>query len=80
MAHNHPDWLLGQDSLLNLGEVEVRNWLTDHVDRVLREQGISLYRQDFNMDPLSFWRKQRSPRPARDDREPAHSELPGLLG
>ncbi len=56
IADNHPDWLLGK-TLLNLGRDDTRSWLTDHVDRVLREQGISLYRQDFNMDPLSFWRK-----------------------
>lgn len=60
LAQNHPDWLLGK-TLLNLGRVEVRNWLTDHVDRVLREQDISLYRQDFNMDPLSFWRNNDPP-------------------
>jgi alpha-galactosidase len=44
-------------TLLDLGRPEARRWLTDHVDGVLREQGISLYRQDFNMDPLAFWRK-----------------------
>lgn len=60
LAQNHPDWLLG-GTLLNLGRAEVRNWLTDHVDRVLREQDIRLYRQDFNMDPLSFWRNNDPP-------------------
>jgi len=42
--------------LLNLGHPAARQWLTDHVDRLLTEQGIDLYRQDFNMDPLAFWR------------------------
>jgi alpha-galactosidase len=42
--------------LLNLGNPQARQWLTDHVDRLLTEQGIDLYRQDFNMDPLAFWR------------------------
>jgi alpha-galactosidase len=60
IADNHPEWLLG-GTLLNLGLAEARNWLADHVDRVLRDQGISLYRQDFNMDPLSYWRKNDSP-------------------
>ncbi len=41
--------------LLNLGNPEAWNWLTNHVDRILGEQGIDLYRQDFNMDPLYFW-------------------------
>ncbi|MCU0962454.1 MAG: alpha-galactosidase [Pirellulaceae bacterium] len=42
--------------LLNLGHDAARQWLTDHVDRLLTEQGIDLYRQDFNIDPLPFWR------------------------
>ncbi len=45
----------GPGSLLNLGNPEARNWLINHVDRTLTEQGIDLYRQDFNMDPLPFW-------------------------
>jgi alpha-galactosidase len=60
LAQNHPDWLLGR-TLLDLSRTDARDWLTDHVDGVLREQGISLYRQDFNMDPLSFWRKHDAP-------------------
>jgi alpha-galactosidase len=56
---NHPEWLLGRDGdtkLLNLGNAEARRWLTDHIDHLLTEQGIDLYRQDFNIDPLGFWR------------------------
>lgn len=60
LATNHPEWLL-DGKLLNLGNPEARKWLTDHVDRTLREQGIDLYRQDFNMDPLGHWRKNDSP-------------------
>lgn len=57
LAENHPDWILGgrEGGLLNLGNPEARAWLTDHVDRLLTEQGIDLYRQDFNLDPLNFW-------------------------
>jgi alpha-galactosidase len=56
---NNPAWLLGRDGqqkLLNLGHPEARTWLTDHVDRLLNEQGIDLYRQDYNIDPLAYWR------------------------
>jgi alpha-galactosidase len=56
---NHPEWLLGaagDTRLLNLGNPEARQWLTDHVDQFITEQGIDLYRQDFNMDPLGYWR------------------------
>jgi alpha-galactosidase len=47
--------------LLNLGNDAAREWLTDHVDKLLTEQGIDLYRQDFNMDPLPFWRAADAP-------------------
>jgi len=60
LAQNHPAWLLG-GTLLNLGNPEARQWVTDHVDRLLREEGIDLYRQDFNMDPLDLWRKNDTP-------------------
>jgi alpha-galactosidase len=63
LYENHPEWLLGQEGgqkLLNLGNREAREWLTGHVDKLLTEQGIDLYRQDFNMDPLDYWRASDS--------------------
>jgi len=56
----HPEWLL-RGQLLNLGNPEARKWLTEHVDKFLTEQGIDLYRQDFNMDPLGCWRGNDAP-------------------
>jgi alpha-galactosidase len=47
--------------LFNLGNPAARQWLTDHVDRMLTEEGIDLYRQDFNMDPLAYWRAADAP-------------------
>ena len=66
LTANHPEWILGgkNGGLLNLGNTAARQWLTDHVDKLLTEQGIDLYRQDFNMDPLSFWQKNDA-----DDRQ-----------
>jgi alpha-galactosidase len=55
LHEKHPAWLL-QGTLLNLGNPQARAWLTDHIDTLLTEQGIDLYRQDYNIDPLSFWR------------------------
>ncbi len=58
---NHPDWLLpttpkpGETCLLNLGHSEAREWLIDHYDKMIKESGIELYRQDFNMAPLPCW-------------------------
>ena len=63
LTKNHPEWVLGgaKGGLLNIGNDAVRKWLTEHVDRLLNEQGIDLYRQDFNMDPLGFWRGADAP-------------------
>lgn len=59
LSENHPEWILGGKSggLLDLGNPEARKWLTEHVDRLITEQGIDLYRQDFNMDPLALWQQ-----------------------
>lgn len=59
LSRNHPEWRLG--SLLNLGHPDARRWLVDHVDGQLKSQGIHLYRQDFNMDPLGAWRGNDAP-------------------
>ena len=63
LAEERSDWVLGgrDGGLLNLGEPEVREWLTEHVDKLLREEGIDLYRQDFNIDPLAFWQGNDAP-------------------
>lgn len=46
-----------EDALLNLGDPECRKWLTDHVDGIIKEGHISIYRQDFNFEPLDYWRQ-----------------------
>ena len=58
LTNSHPEWVLGGagGGLLNLGNPEARRWLTNHVDRLMTDEGIDLYRQDFNMDPLGHWR------------------------
>ncbi|HNR97730.1 MAG TPA: alpha-galactosidase [Planctomycetota bacterium] len=63
LAEKHPEWVLGGSAggLLNLGNPEAREWLTDHIDGLLTSQGIDLYRQDFNMDPLGYWRANDAP-------------------
>ena len=69
----HPEWLLkvpgkaeepdGQawNRLLDLGNPECRRWLTDHVSRLISENGITVYRQDFNFPPLQYWRDNEAP-------------------
>jgi len=59
LSRNHPEWRIGP--LLNLGNPQTWNWLVNHIDGQLKSQGIHLYRQDFNMSPLSFWRGNDTP-------------------
>lgn len=63
LTENHPDWIFGgkEGGLLNLGNPDARQWLTNHVDRLMTDEGIDLYRQDFNMTPLSFWKSADAP-------------------
>jgi alpha-galactosidase len=60
LDREHPDWILKSpdrpNGLLNLGNPEARRWLTDHISGMIANEGISVYRQDFNIDPLPFWR------------------------
>jgi len=62
---NHPDWLLPFNAgnsktanlqLLNLGNPDARKWITEYISKFITEQGVDLYRQDFNIDPLEAWR------------------------
>ena len=62
LSKNHPEWILGKNGgLLNLGNPTAWKWLVEHVDKLLVEQGIDLYRQDFNVDPLPYWRAADAP-------------------
>jgi len=64
LSRAHPEWLLtlegNENSLLNLGNPQCRAWLTEHVCRLINENGIKVYRQDFNFEPLEYWRKNET--------------------
>jgi alpha-galactosidase len=60
----HPDWLLdigGDDFLFDLGNPAARSFLAGFLNQKIKEFGLGCYRQDFNMDPLPFWRKADAP-------------------
>ncbi|MBQ7525717.1 MAG: alpha-galactosidase [Abditibacteriota bacterium] len=63
--HKHQDWLfLGENTpvnLLNLGLDEAREWRTGTIIKQLKNGKISIFRQDFNLDPLSYWRSGDTP-------------------
>ena len=58
LTQNHPEWIHGgaEGGLLKLDEPKVVEWVIDRVDNIISESGIDLYRSDFNIDPLPFWR------------------------
>jgi len=63
----HPEWCLRsvpgpQDTfLLNFGLPEVQQHFFDIVKGYMELPGFRVYRQDFNMDPLPYWRHNDPP-------------------
>lgn len=56
-AH-HPEWLLGAvggTRLLDLGNPDALKWAVEHFDGLIRDGGVDLYRQDFNVNPADYW-------------------------
>ena len=54
---NDEDEWLDRDGLFKMGDPEARAWMTDHIDRLIKDSGITVYRQDFNFDPAPYWEK-----------------------
>ncbi len=50
----HPDWVLS-GYLLDMGNREAVDWTLNRILTVMKEGGISMYREDFNCDPLAAW-------------------------
>jgi len=63
LTQNHPEWIFGgaNGGLLNLGHPEALKWVIEHFDTLIKEQGVDLYREDFNIDPLGYWRGNDTP-------------------
>ena len=66
LDREHPDFLLHSshnpsNHLLDLGNAAARRWITERVSQILTENGVDLYRQDFNFDPLRYWQATDTP-------------------
>jgi alpha-galactosidase len=63
LTTTHPEWVLGgaNGGLLNFGNPQVKQWAIEHFDKLIKEQGVDLYREDFNIDPLGYWRGNDAP-------------------
>lgn len=60
LADEHPEWVIGgkEGGLLDLGDPDAWRWAADHFSGLIESEGIDLYRQDYNIDPLPFWRQK----------------------
>lgn len=63
IAKEHMDFVFkGEHShLFKLNDPKARRWLTDLLLQRIKEYGIDIYRNDFNIEPLHFWRKYDEP-------------------
>lgn len=51
----HREWRLGDTVHADMGNPDYRQWMLERVFTVLDEGKISLYRQDWNIDPYGCW-------------------------
>ena len=67
LAESHPEWLLHKSGestedpdkanmLLDLANPDCLRWLCEHISGLIRSSHITVYRQDFNFQPLPYWR------------------------
>ena len=63
LAKEHPEWVLlpasdcrFKDSLYNLADPAALAWMTNHLSKCISNWGIDVFRVDFNIDPLRFWK------------------------
>lgn len=60
-ARLHPEWMLNAHDthdafLFNLGNKEARQWMCKEIGKIIADNKIDYYRQDFNMEIDLFWK------------------------
>lgn len=65
-VHEHPDWYIGNCTpvsslMLNLGNDEAREWLTQRLAEDIENYHLRVLRIDFNYSPLPYWRMNDKP-------------------
>lgn len=75
LEREHADWLLAPSDapdglrylekdgfrLLDFGNARARAWALDTISKNIRDAGIAIYRQDFNLYPAYFWHTGEGP-------------------
>jgi alpha-galactosidase len=49
------------DSLYNFANDEAREYMTKYISKIISDYDLDIYRQDFNISPLRFWRAADTP-------------------
>ena len=49
-------WTDKVEALPDFGDPALREWFIDHVSSMIEEHGITVFRQDCNLDPAPYWR------------------------
>ena len=63
IANEHPEFVFGgkDGGLFKLNDPAARQWLAALLETRIEEYGVDVYRNDFNIDPLSYWRANDPP-------------------
>ncbi len=58
LSKSYPQYVFGGErgGLYKLNDPEARTFLTNHLSNLIESYGVDVYRSDFNIDPLPFWR------------------------
>ncbi|MBP5718096.1 MAG: alpha-galactosidase, partial [Abditibacteriota bacterium] len=67
-CNNHPDWVISGDfpeswgggdygNLVDFSNPAAVNWFINRFDKLIKETGTDMYREDFNMSPLRYWQR-----------------------
>ena len=63
VAIEHPEWVSegAKGGLFRLDDPDARRWITETLDKLVMECGLLWLRWDFNIQPLSHWRRGDAP-------------------
>ncbi|MDR1720256.1 MAG: alpha-galactosidase [Dysgonamonadaceae bacterium] len=58
ITNKHPEYVFGNEKggLFKLNDPKARKFLTDLLDDRFKSYGVDVFRNDFNIDPLKYWR------------------------
>lgn len=63
IAEEYPQYVFGgkNGGLFKLNDPEAREFITELILKRMKQFGVDIYRQDFNIDPLGYWRANDEP-------------------